>query len=185
MVDKKQIFIAVVTLAIVVFFVGMYALNREPSFEREEAAPILVDQNLLSGSRARTRESTPRNVVVPEKDSTNVPSGVAKPQVVAAGSPNNDSSYRSFNIQAREGQFTPNTVIVNEGDIVDIRITAVDGNYDFTQPDFGFRVAIPKGTTKIVQFGATASGKFTFYCTACGGLSKGPLGYVIIEPKKS
>lgn len=130
-----------------------------------------------------TRTSAPAGLVVPGEGDKNVPAGVAVPQSVSAGSPTDPSvSHRSFLIRAAGNQFSPNTVIVKIGDTVNISLTAVDKNYDFTQPDYGFKASIPKGKTGRIDFAATVSGKFIFYCASCGGPAKGPVGYIVIAP---
>lgn len=129
-----------------------------------------------------TREVAPTNVVVPGREAKNVPKDVAVPSVVSPGSPSGDTSYRSFSINISGNQFLPSTVIVKKGDTINLNFTATDHDYDFTQPDFGLKALLPKGSNKRVQFGATVTGKFTFYCSSCGGPSQGPVGYVIITP---
>lgn len=127
-----------------------------------------------------TRGSAPTNVAVPEKGANNVPENVATPTVVGPAGVNTTASYRSFDISAAGGKFTPDTVIVRVKDTVHINLTAVDRDYDFTQPDYGFKVPVPKGQSKPIEFGATAPGKFTFYCSVCGGPDRGPVGYLVV-----
>jgi heme/copper-type cytochrome/quinol oxidase subunit 2 len=122
------------------------------------------------------------NVVVPDKGSSSTPQNVATPNVQTQASPSTNASYRSFTVTAQDGFFVPNTIIVKQGDDVDIEITAVGKGYDFTQPDYGLSVKLPEGKTTKVDFGATASGKFTFYCSSCGGPSQGPIGYIEVVP---
>ena len=70
----------------------------------------------------------------------------------------------------------------NRGETVNLSVTAVDANYSFTQPDYGFNDMIAKGKTQTIQFQAMASGNFSFYCSSCGGPLKGPVGHIIIVP---
>lgn len=123
------------------------------------------------------------NAAVPDPDSANLPSNVAKPQAVAPAGPGGDAKLRSFAISAKGNQFSPNTVIVKVGDTVHLAVAAMDKDYDFTQPDYGFRIPLPKGKAIPIEFQATAAGKFTFYCKSCGGPSKGPVGYLIVAAK--
>jgi len=102
--------------------------------------------------------------------------------VQGPGNPSGSVSYRSFNITIKNGAYSPNTVIVKQGDTVNLVLTAVGANYAFTQPDYGFNAQIPEGGTKVVQFEAVQSGEFTFYCGSCGGPSKGPVGHIIVTP---
>jgi heme/copper-type cytochrome/quinol oxidase subunit 2 len=92
-------------------------------------------------------------------------------------------SYRSFNITVQNGAYSPDTVIVNQNDTVNLELTAVDAAYGFDQPDYGFNSAIPKGATKNIQFQALQSGNFLFYCASCGGPASGPVGHIIVVAK--
>lgn len=120
---------------------------------------------------------------VPGQNASSVPAGVAAPSIVAPGGPSGGTSYRAFGITISASAFTPNTVIVNQGDTVHINLTALDDTYDFTQPDMGLSLTVPKGETKLVQFDANTSGKLTFYCKSCGGPLKGPTGYIEVVKK--
>jgi heme/copper-type cytochrome/quinol oxidase subunit 2 len=119
-------------------------------------------------------------VVVPEAGATST-GGVAVPQVESASAPGADSKYRSFDITIQNGQFTPSTIAVNLGDTVNLRISAVGGSYDFTQPDYGLKVSLSSGGSQQIEFAATAPGKFVFYCASCGGPAKGPTGYIVVK----
>lgn len=121
------------------------------------------------------------NVTVPNKGGT-APSNVAVPQTQTAAGPNTAASYRSFNLSVDSSAWTPNTVIVKKGDTVHLNITTSGSGLDFTQPDYGLKAQLASGKQSIVEFQATASGKFTFYCSACGGPDKGPVGYVVVSP---
>jgi heme/copper-type cytochrome/quinol oxidase subunit 2 len=123
------------------------------------------------------------HIAVPGQNATSVPAGVAAPTIVGAGSPQGTTSFRSFNITETAHAFTPNTIIVNQGDTVHINLTAQGGTYDFTQPDMGLKLVVPAGETKVVQFDANTPGKLTFYCSSCGGPSKGPVGYIEVVSK--
>lgn len=178
---SKNKIIGIVIAVIVVAAVGILlftkgvpqaGLTTAPAGNAPKAAP----------SGPVTREAAPANVVVPSQTSKDVPQNVALPEVVA-GNPNQDSSFRSFDIKADGDKFTPDTAIVRQGDTLNMNVTAVDKDYDVFQPDYGIKVKIPKGATEKVQFQATDSGKFLFYCVLCGGPSKGPTGYIIIAPK--
>lgn len=190
--DKRTIIIVVIVVAVVLIG-GFLLFNKNsgvspfgpaggPAKGPGPAGGTTGGPVQLPGGPA-TRETVPSNVVVPGATSTNVPANVAKPQVIGPANPNNTASFRSFSITISGSAFTPNTVIVKVGDTAHINFTAVDKNYDFTQPDYGFNVSIPKGQTKLVEFSATAEGKFTFYCKTCGGPSSGPVGYIVVAPK--
>ena len=129
-----------------------------------------------------TAAPVPVGVVVPNEGDIVASSNVAIPTVETSAHVTGTASYRQFSIMLNGGRVSPSTVIVRWSDIVDLEITAIDKNYTFTQPDYGFNVPINKGKTKKVQFQALNPGKFTFYCSTCGGPKNGPVGYVIIAP---
>lgn len=176
--DKKKLIGVIVAVVVVAVFVGIIFLSK-PS---PPSAPPGGEVKQQPPGGLTTRAPAPANVVVPNMGQS-VPPEVAPPAAVLPVNPNTAHSDRSFNIKAANNEFTPNTVILKAYDNLNLNITAVDKNYDFTQPDYGFnKFLIPKGQSKRVTFQVSASGKFTFYCATCGGPGKGPIGYVIVAP---
>jgi heme/copper-type cytochrome/quinol oxidase subunit 2 len=129
---------------------------------------------------ASTTAAVPPGTTVPNKGATSTPSNIAVPVVQGPGNPSGSTSYRSFNISIDGGAYSPSTVIVKQGDTVNLEMTAVDASYAFTQPQYGFNAPIAKGKTQTIQFEASRTGDFTFYCASCGGPSKGPIGHLIV-----
>lgn len=181
MANKNKI-ISVIVLAFVLVGVGAFFLGQRVAAPAGTVAAPVTSSTATTSAVTPTRAPAPTDVVVPALDQTTT-ADVAVPQVVAPASSHSSASFRSFSIEADGDQFTPSTIIVNVNDVVNIVITAVDKNYDFTQPDYGLKQSILKGQTKTIQFGATAAGKFTFYCASCGGPSAGPIGYIVVSPK--
>lgn len=180
--NKK--WIAIIAATVVVIAVVIYlAVSSGGPVSGQPGTGVAGSASPASKNPAVTRAPAPAGVAAPDKGAQNVPQNVATPQVEAVGSPSGNSKYRSFNIQAVNNSFVPNTVIVNLGDTIDLEITAVDKNYDFYLPDFGNKSPLPKGETKRIQTGATAVGKFTFYCVSCGGPQSGPIGYLEVVNK--
>ncbi len=176
---NRKTLITVVAVAVAVLVAVLVAVSLKKSGTGLRYGPT-VPGGAPAPSGPVTRQAAPTNVVVPGQGAKDAPKDVAVPNTVSPGSPSGSTSYRSFSIKISGNEFTPNTVIVKKGDTIDLNFTAVDRDYDFTQPDFGFKVTIPKGSSKKVQFGGTAPDKFTFYCSVCGGPSQGPVGYVVI-----
>ena len=180
--DKKKLVSIAVVVVVVIAVVGILVFVKRAPQAGLTTSPAGGNAPGAAPSGPVTREPAPANVVVPSQTSSDVPKNVALPEVVS-GNPNQNSSFRSFDIKADSNKFTPDTVIVRQGDTLNMNVTAVDKDYDIFQPDYGTKVRIPKGTAQKVQFQATDSGKFLFYCVSCGGPSKGPTGYIIIAPK--
>jgi len=184
--DKKKIVFVViaVVIAIIVITVLLMARGGTGTPAPQGSAAQTNPANDFPGTPSQTRATVSGAVTIPDANSTSVPSNVAKPTtVVAAGINQPDASARTFEVSVNANKFSPDTIIVKVGDRVRINFTAVDKDYGFTQPDYGFSVPLPKGQKKFVEFGATAEGKFTFYCKSCGGPSRGPVGYIIVAAK--
>jgi len=177
---NKIIILSVVIVAIVAIFVMGFLRNKSQITQNNEF------QNTTNESvfQSETWQTPPQNIEVPEVGDTNIPEGVAVPKNVSPASESSDAKIRNFSdLKIENNKFTPREFIVKQGDIFDVNVTAVDKDYDFTQPDYGFNLNIKKGETKRVQFQTTAAGKFTFYCKSCGGPEKGPVGYLTVVPK--
>ncbi len=177
--DNKKIWVIISAVAVVVVagLIGWYA-GRNVVLTETGYGP-------QAGSipKSQTRQAVSAMVSVPDTKSS-VPGDVAKPQIVAQASPSGLASFRSFSLSLSKNEFMPNTVIVNAGDVVHISIKAVDKDYDFFQPDYGLSKPLPKGVSTVLEFQAAAADKYTFYCKSCGGPSRGPVGYVVVVPKK-
>ena len=74
---------------------------------------------------------------------------VAVPPTVLQTGP---SAFRHFDLSANGNAYCTSTIVVNEGDVIDLNFTAVDKNYDMFLPDFGISKAAAKGETVKLQF---------------------------------
>lgn len=171
-IENKKIWIGIGVAVAVILLVWLWLAYRGEELSPESAAPI------------STRSEVPSGIVVPEKDSTSTPANVAVPSVVTAAAPQGETKFRSFDLRMEGGKFIPDTVAVYVGDTVHINISAVDKDYDFVQPDYGFRSVLPKGQTRVLEFQATTEGKYILYCEKCGGPENGPVGYIVVVGKQ-
>lgn len=154
-------------------------------FQTNKTTPASPNQGLSINNepkKSETQLDIPENVSVPEQNQQ-TSQDVAAPVSVVPASPQNNTSLRTFEIKAEGDLFKPNEIITYTGDVVEIKVTAVDKNYEWIQPDYGFNVKISKGATKSIEFQATTVGKFIFYCESCGGLKSAAIGYVTVVPK--
>ena len=127
-----------------------------------------------------TREEVPEDIVVPELGAE-VEEEVAVPQTVTEAAPGAEAKFRRFEIKAENNLYTPSTIIVNKGDLIDINFTAVDNKYDFVLPDYGMKQVAEAGETKTIAFQAVNEGKFLFYSDLYGGFEGEMKGYIIIK----
>ena len=169
-------------VAVLGFAIGRWSVSGSPvSGGTGQQASVPVPEVNKALTSVYTKEAVPAGTVIPGVGSS-VPANVAAPTVVQPVNTkiNTGIQYRAFSLTIANGAFSPDTIIVRSGDVAHITITAADADYDFTQPDYGLRVGISKGQTKVVESQLSTPGKFTFYCGDCGGPDKGPKGYIIV-----
>ncbi|MFH1246576.1 MAG: cupredoxin domain-containing protein [Candidatus Liptonbacteria bacterium] len=172
-ISKKTKIIALAAGLIIVAALAAYFLPSRPQ----------IQNNVNEQRQFSTRIPAPLSVTVPEPGMQNIPANIAVPEREVPVSPSAESQYRVFSMRADNNAFSPNTIIGKRGDIIHIAVSAIDNAYDFTQPDYGFNVQIKKGQTKTIEFNASASGQFTFYCKSCASQGAAALGTIIIaEP---
>lgn len=167
----------IVTVVVVVALVAVIVFSQRTSWPGGGGGT----ESATEPAALVTRTEAPVDTVVPEQGAT-VALNIAVPQNVTPLNAHTTETNRDFSITANNNKFTPDTIIVNAGDNININFTAVDKNYDFSQPDYGYgdgKFIISKGQTKKITFQVTASGKFMFYCALCGGPKSGPIGYII------
>lgn len=175
---KKIIVISLVVAGLVAVVLELIVFSNKS--EKQISSP--VDSAQVTEEKKEEFSSwrpAPKNVVVPEANSS-APADVAKPLSVTPAAPGSSSSQRDFDISIAHDKFIPDKIIAKLKDNIVISFTATDKDYYFTQPDYGFNELIKKGTTKKVGLGLTATGDFLFYCSACGGPEKGPVGHLIV-----
>jgi len=89
---------------------------------------------------------------------------------------------------AVRSHFTPERVEIKAGDHVIWHITNVERAYDathgFALPGYNINLSIEPGETATIEFDATQSGVFTYYCSEfCSALHLEMMGYLMVEPE--
>lgn len=89
---------------------------------------------------------------------------------------------REFDITAKNWEFVPSTITVNEGDTVKLKITSTQGTHGFRLPDFGINEILEPGNTVEVEFVADKAGTFAFSCSVPCGSGHGRMsGQLIVK----
>ena len=84
--------------------------------------------------------------------------------VEAPAAPGAEEKFGAFNMTVSSAGFSPNEITVGKGDVVQIRLTAEGGDYDFSMPYTGHYVVVPEGETKQITFGINTVGTYAFMC---------------------
>lgn len=93
-----------------------------------------------------------------------------------------EPAVKEITITAKKFEYQPNTITVNQGDIVRLRITAKDVVHGFGLPEFGVKVELPPGKTVEVEFVADKKGTFDFRCVVrCGSGHRTMKGKLVVE----
>mgnify|MGYP001572142523 CR=1 FL=1 len=181
--NKRNIIIGVVAVVVVVGLVWWGLSNQGgqtgtgtgggPGTAGKAVAPKGQDAmrpenaDALQTVQGGTREVVQTKIATPGEGASSTNKDVAVPTTVVQTGP---SAFRHFDISASGNKYSPNTIVVNEGDVIDLNFTAVDGKYDLFFPDFGIYKAAAKGETVKLQFQGNPYGEYKFYCKdSCGG----------------
>lgn len=175
--SKKQIIIlaalGVFILAVMVWGVlggGPMGPNGSIPTEREEAAGG-------NGGVAAGEE-------VPALFTPEVPADAAPtpPAVEAPAAPGRDERLGIFDMTVSAAGYNPSALTVKLGDLVQIRLTASGGNYDFAMPWSGLYQSVKNGETKQVSFQTTAAGTYLFQCQNMCPSGKTIQGNLVVVP---
>lgn len=89
---------------------------------------------------------------------------------------------KSFTMTAKQWEFVPSTITVNEGDIVNLSITSTDVAHGFSLRQFGVSADLQPGKTVQVEFVADKKGTFSFICNVFCGSGHGSMkGSLVVE----
>jgi len=96
--------------------------------------------------------------------------------------PSEGGEIKEFTLTAKQWEFSPNTITVNEGDNVRLLIKSVDVTHGFALLDFAVNEQLQAGQTTTVEFVAHKSGTFPFWCSVKCGRGHGDMrGKLIVN----
>ncbi len=177
---RKQTVIIIV-LAVVVLgglIVGIFVRNSESPagpagsvFGGNSGTSTLPAGSVTSGTAVLYNPAVPQNATA------------TIPTQTAPAAPNVTEQLGIFNMTVSASGFSPATLTVHQGDLVQILVTAVGGDYDIAIPYMGLSATITKGQTQRISFGATSAGTFGFSCDKLCPSSGKISGQIIVIPK--
>ncbi len=93
------------------------------------------------------------------------------------------ASVKEFNMTAKRFEFIPNTITVNRGDEVVLRITSTDVEHGFSLATYDIIETLPPGETRTIRFTADQAGEFNFFCSVfCGSGHQSMRGKLVVSP---
>jgi heme/copper-type cytochrome/quinol oxidase subunit 2 len=168
--------ILVVLLITVIAYLGYYFLFKGVV----RPTPEIVQQSQQVAPGQFSIEEL-KKIEVPEPGAK-VSENVAVPKEVIKAGPKTESKLRIFEIKGENGQLSPNDLRAYQGDIVNIKLTAVDQDYDFRLEGYNIQMKANKGETKTIEFQALNLGIYNFYCSLCKTKERA-VGRIVVVPK--
>ena len=134
---------------------------------------------LTKNDTAPTIPSTPDTVV---SQPTSTSDMIASMMPEASGSVMPAGPVKTFTVTGSNFKFTPATLSVNKGDTVKITFNNSGGSHDFVIDEFNVQApVIQSGASETVQFVASKTGSFDYYCSVDGHRSMGMQGVLTVK----
>ena len=158
-----------VSLIILVLVGGFFLFNSAFNSSDEVGDPgIVVVDKIDSQEEPSSSEET----------STEVPEQIPTPTETTE----EVQETKEFNIIAKQWDFSPSTITVNEGDNVILNIESIDVTHGFVLSGFGVSEQLVSGTTVRIEFVADKKGTFSFFCNVfCGSGHIGMKGTLVVQ----
>lgn len=104
-----------------------------------------------------------------EKVSDNSVKSVVSNSNSQASDNSNSQNVKTFDMTAKDWEFSMNKIAVSQGDKVVINLKSMDVEHGFYLPDFSINQKLIPGDNVKVEFTADKKGTFTFKCNVpCG-----------------
>ena len=93
-----------------------------------------------------------------------------------------DAGVQVVEVEGGAFYFKPNEIRVKQGDTVRIVFSNAGGQHDFTIDEFNVKTPLTQtGDTQEVEFVASQTGEFEFYCSVANHRAQGMVGTLIVE----
>lgn len=88
---------------------------------------------------------------------------------------------RTIMLDARQFEFAPSRIEVNEGDTVIVTLHADDVVHGFYLDGYGIQERVAPGTSRRIEFVASRAGKFRYRCSVtCGPMHPFMMGELVV-----
>lgn len=140
---------------------------------------------LLSNQSKAPSQQPDKPAVQTEATPTQVPTATQEPQMTQAvdkDASKNQSEVKTFTVSGKSFSFDLKEIRVKKGDKVKIVFKNTLGFHDWSVDEFNAQTKqIQEGQTDEVQFVASKSGTFEYYCSVGQHRQNGMVGKLIVE----
>ncbi|MEO5635138.1 MAG: plastocyanin/azurin family copper-binding protein [Candidatus Paceibacterota bacterium] len=163
---KTYIILGIIAIIIIGVVFAMMGKNAE--------APVVNTENADVGTNLNTNEPAPLPVpTTPATVQTYTPPKVDKPST---------ATVKEFTVKGQNFSFIPSLITVKKGDRVKITFENTSGFHDFVIDEFGVATSQSKSpNTEVLEFTATKTGSFEYYCSVGSHRSMGMKGILKVE----
>ncbi|MDO8495130.1 MAG: cupredoxin domain-containing protein [bacterium] len=163
---------AIIGIIILILIVGGYFLFRSA----DETSPSETATPTMSSSPLATVSATPTTSV----SASPTVSSSTPPR--ASISPEPGSQVKTFNVTAKSFSFSLTEIKVKKGDKVKIVLKNEQGFHDWVLDEFKAKTKqLSVGQTEEIEFTASKTGTFEFYCSVGTHRQMGMVGKLIVE----
>ena len=94
-----------------------------------------------------------------------------------------ESQVHTIELDSSQYEFAPGRIVVNEGDTVQITLTASDVVHGFYLDGYEIQQRVEPGISEHVEFVASKRGKFRYRCSvSCGTMHPFMIGEMVVRP---
>ena len=137
----------------------------------QKAPSTMSTTSLATPTTATDQTSTASDLLAQPSAST-----TTSAQIIPGG------KVKVFNVAASSFAFNPSQIKVNKGDTVRIVLTNTSGNHDWVLDEFAAKTqTIQAGQTDQVEFTASKTGTFEYYCSVANHRQMGMVGKLIVQ----
>ncbi|MDQ3014835.1 MAG: cupredoxin domain-containing protein [bacterium] len=164
---NKNATIGIIVVVVLILIGGFMLANRTE-------APAVTDNIDTGASSAAPTGSASPSVS---------PSASATPSAsVGAGVNVSTGAVKSFTVTSSNFKFSPTEIRVKKGDRVKVTLNNTNGFHDFVIDEFNARTKQINGAgTDTIEFVASKTGTFEYYCSVGNHRQMGMVGKIIVE----
>lgn len=144
---------------------------------------ILATFLLVACSGTETTDAAESQAEEPAQEDNELPPQFpVEEQETAPVEETKKSATKQISMKAKQWEFIPSEIKVQEGDTVKLSIESVDVTHGIRLSEFGVSETLTPGKTTEVEFVADKKGTFTFFCSVqCGSGHGGMKGKLVVE----
>lgn len=117
-----------------------------------------------------------------EETSPSTPPAAYDPSQASPGTEASTTTVKEFAVNGKNFSFSPSTLMVKKGDIVKITFKNTGGMHDFRIDEFNAETQkLNDGAQETIQFTASKTGSFEYYCSVGTHRAMGMKGVLIVQ----